>query len=398
MTFKHIFIAGLAILSSGISVNAQRTGFQWTTNWVKKGEVPASVWNGGLRDAGAFNGKLYANYTTDKQLYIWDENGNLTKVDSGSLGTATSTDGAGNVLITEAFNNKGEMNSLLIYDSRKPEGQQFSKVAITLPTGVTAGRMDIMGHAVGDVMSATGGAIFLCGNGNTKVAKIFIANGRQVVEKSKAIETDITFDAITLAQPLTDNPESDEIAVRVRGNRGFYYQTNGKWVEYARVGKVSTSSGGDVVTLAGVLFTVEPAMFGDTTYLDGFQIVDRSNNEVVVNGEEGTVRNTSFYGTILTAEKISDDRAYIYNAHPGENVERYMLIIETSGVEGVANKAFTVSGGNGRISVMGEAESVSIYNICGQAVAVNSPAKTFDVAKGIYIVTVDGKTTKVMVR
>lgn len=139
-------------------------------------------------------------------------------------------------------------------------------------------------------------------------------------------------------------------------------------------------------------------MFGSTTYLDGFQIVDRSNNEVVVNGEEGTVRNTSFYGTILTAEKISDDRAYIYNAHPGENVERYMLIIETSGVEGVANKAFTVSGGNGRISVMGEAESVSIYNICGQAVAVNSPAKTFVVAKGIYIVTVDGKTTKVMVR
>lgn len=149
MTFKHIFIAGLAILSSGISINAQRTGFQWTTNWVKKGEVPVSVWNGGLRDAGAFNGKLYANYTTDKQLYIWDENGNLTKVDSGSSGTATSTDGAGNVLMTEAFNNKGEMNSLLIYDSRKPEGQQFSKVAITLPTGVTAGRMDIMGACSG---------------------------------------------------------------------------------------------------------------------------------------------------------------------------------------------------------------------------------------------------------
>ena len=45
-----------------------------------------------------------------------------------------------------------------------------------------------------------------------------------------------------------------------------------------------------------------------------------------------------------------------------------------------------------------DAKSVSIYNMAGQAIVLNSGEMTFNVASGYYIVVVDGKTTKVMVR
>ncbi len=64
-----------------------------------------------------------------------------------------------------------------------------------------------------------------------------------------------------------------------------------------------------------------------------------------------------------------------------------LLVLELAVIAGVGN-----------IRILGEAQSVSIYTVSGQAVAVNSSERTFSVAKGIYLVTVDGKTTKVLVK
>ena len=54
--------------------------------------------------------------------------------------------------------------------------------------------------------------------------------------------------------------------------------------------------------------------------------------------------------------------------------------------------------GIGEIRIIGEANAVSIFNAAGQAVAVNSKDAQFFVASGIYVVVVDGKTTKVLVK
>ena len=68
-----------------------------------------------------------------------------------------------------------------------------------------------------------------------------------------------------------------------------------------------------------------------------------------------------------------------------------------SGVSQIKVGGATVTATNGTIRVDG-GNTTSIYNIAGQAIALGSKAKEFIVASGMYIVNVDGKATKVVVR
>ena len=69
----------------------------------------------------------------------------------------------------------------------------------------------------------------------------------------------------------------------------------------------------------------------------------------------------------------------------------------SSGVSQNKVGSATVTATNGTIRVDG-GNTTSIYNIAGQAIALGSKAKEFSVARGMYIVNVDGKATKVVVR
>lgn len=69
-----------------------------------------------------------------------------------------------------------------------------------------------------------------------------------------------------------------------------------------------------------------------------------------------------------------------------------------SGVDAMNAEAAKAIGGNGEIRIVGEAQSVTIYNMNGQAVVINSPETAFNVAKGVYVVVIDGNTSKVMVK
>ena len=68
-----------------------------------------------------------------------------------------------------------------------------------------------------------------------------------------------------------------------------------------------------------------------------------------------------------------------------------------SGVGSVKASAAKVYGCNGEIRVEG-GNMTSIYNAAGQTVALNSADKAFNVARGMYIVVVDGKAQKVIVK
>ncbi len=68
-----------------------------------------------------------------------------------------------------------------------------------------------------------------------------------------------------------------------------------------------------------------------------------------------------------------------------------------SGVKTVNVGGAKVVARQGEIAVEG-AGVVSIYNAAGQAVVANSAAGTFRVPAGLYLVSVDGKVVKVMVR
>ena len=264
-----------------------------------------------------YNGTVYVNYTTGELQAF--SNGSSSTVTTGlGGGKGITRDSKGNLLILDkSIGSTSSMNSVKLYNATTKE--LSSSINITLPEGITSSRMDITGRAVGDFFSETGAAVFFCGNGQTSVSKIFFANGAQVVEKTKAIPTSITFDGTTIAVPLTDDPESDEIAIRKRTDVNFKYYNGTAWTAYTQKGGICSNSGGDIFTLNGTLYTIEPAKINDTeiSYSDGFQIVDRTTNTVVAThaAEIPTVKNEGCYGTSLTIEKISDYKVRIYQYH-----------------------------------------------------------------------------------
>ena len=298
-----------------MSANAQTL----TQDWKYTTDIPAIA---NARFGTGVGGKIYVNDKSNKTLYAFDGTQRETVGTSGAGAVGISTDDAGNLIILNGWAGAGAMGSVTLWNHTTKE---FKKINITLPEGVTAARMDALGNAVGDIFSETGGAVFFAGASNTAIAKIFIANGQQVAKKSKAIQTGISLDNLTIATALTDDPESDDITFRVRGNKDFYYNDGPQWVGYTRVGKVSSSSGGDVFTVGGTLYTVEPA---GATYFDGFQIVNRTTNEVVATHEqEGTVNNGQSNGTSLTAEVINETTVRIYQFQPGEFAAQYTFTL-----------------------------------------------------------------------
>lgn len=310
-SFRHILLAGLTLVSAGLTANAQTLTQDWSTTT----DIPAIT---EARWGGGYDGKVYTNDKSVPEIYSWDATGARTALGvGGGVGVGISFDSAGNAIIVDGWAGAGSMKAVKIWNKTT---NVLTSVAITVPEGATAGRMDFTGRAVGDVTSEAGGAIFFCGAGNTSVSKIFIANGAQVAEKSKAIVTTIAMDNTTVAQPLTDDPESDEIAVRLRGNRDFWHNDGGEWKAYPRTGTVSSSAGGDVVTLNGVLYTIEPC--GDN-YFDGFQIVDRSTNTVVATHEKQSTENKQSFGTALSVQKIDEYTARIYQFHAGGFAAQY---------------------------------------------------------------------------
>lgn len=114
--------------------------------------------------------------------------------------------------------------------------------------------------------------------------------------------------------------------------------------------------------------------------VDGTELVAGTAGDIAVNGNS--------YKVAVAVYDIEIDLA----------AGTITLTWKGDAVESMEVSTAKVIGGTGEIRVVGDAKSVSIYNMAGQAIVLNSGEMTFNVASGYYIVVVDGKTTKVMVR
>ena len=306
----NLLLSGLML--SAISVSAQPT---ITQDWKNTTGIPTYT---EARYGVGFNGKIYTNDKTAKTLYAFDGTSRETVVTPSASAVGVSVDAVGNVIMLDGWAGAGAMKTLKVWNHATGE---VVAIPITVPDGVTAARMDFIGRTAGDVFSEEGAAIFFAGEKNTSVAKIFLANGAQVDEKSKSFATGVTFTTDAIAVPLTADPESDEFAFRNRGNKDFYHYNGSKWVPYTRVGNINSTSGGDVFTLGGVLYTVEPA---GTNYKDGFQVVSRGTNEVIAT-HEAEANAHSGYPTSLSAEVMDAKTVRIYQFHLGDFAAQYTI-------------------------------------------------------------------------
>ena len=284
-------------------------------------------------------------------------------------------------------------------------GTAFNDLTLTMPDGVTANQMQYLGKAIGNIMSNDGGAIFIFPKDATSVAKIIIKNGVQT-SATKIDVTAITADAQSIAIPLTNDINSNIIAARVRGSKHFYYNNGTGFVPYADNG-INTTQGGTLFTLNGTLFNVQP--IGTTAYLDGFQIVDIANNNIVAtHTAQFTTAAAAPNPNCITAEVVSPYEARLYQYVPGQLAAQYTFSLSTSGIEDVAigNEAkMSVAVKNDVLSIFGiDATSTALYSINGSIVAYDTD-NTIDVAglNGLFIVVAkatDGSThtAKVVVK
>ncbi len=295
-------LGGLAIVSAVSMANAQTL----TQDWSHTTDIPAAA---NARWGTGFDGKVWTNDKSVQHLIYWDETGK-TELQIGTNGTAISVDDAGNILINSGFPN---VDSSTAFQILPAGGDALQPLTVTMPANATAGRMDFMGRANGNILSEEGGAIYLCPQNSTAVAKIFIANGVQVPEKSKSFAVETAGGTDGVAQPLDNNPENDNyVACPNRTLKGF--------IGYTNVGANSTAAG-DVVTLNGVTYSIEPT---GTDYCDGFQIVDRSTDKVVATHEEEySTAAARPNQNALTAEKVDEYTANIYQYVPGQLVAKY---------------------------------------------------------------------------
>ena len=298
----RLMLGGLAIVSAVSMANAQTL----TLDWSHTTDIPAAA---NARWGTGFDGKVWTNDKSVQHLIYWDETGK-TELQIGTNGTAISVDDAGNILINSGFPN---VDSSTAFQILPAGGDALQPLTVTMPANATAGRMDFMGRANGNILSEEGGAIYLCPQNSTAVAKIFIANGVQVPEKSKSFAVETAGGTDGVAQPLDNNPENDNyVACPNRTLKGF--------IGYTNVGANSTAAG-DVVTLNGVTYSIEPT---GTDYCDGFQIVDRSTDKVVATHEEEySTAAARPNQNALTAEKVDEYTANIYQYVPGQLVAKY---------------------------------------------------------------------------
>ena len=300
---KHILVCGLAVVASAVAVQAQTLTQDWK---VTKG-LPAAA---NARWGIGFDGKVYINDKSVPQIIAINAEGQTT-VATSAVGTAISVDGAGNFIVNAGFPNAASSTTFKILPAGTTE---MIDLTVTLPEGVTAGRMDFLGRAVGNVMSETGGAFYITPASSGKIAKIFVAKGVQVAEKSKAIAAGIACASDGHVQPADNNPETDNIFVRPARSQAFF---DG----FTKVGTANLTAGGDAVTLSGTLFTFEPC---GTNYVDGFQVVNRTTNEVVATHEnEFSIYAASPNQNALSVEKVDEYTAAIYQYVPGQMVAKY---------------------------------------------------------------------------
>ena len=312
---KRIMIGGLAVVASALTMQAQTLTQDWK---VTEGLPAASNARWGVGKAG----KIYTNDKSVPQILAFTAEGSSV-VKASCKGTAISVDDAGNIIVNDKFSTADSSTTFKIFPA---DGSDVKDLTVTLPNGVSAGRMDFIGRTVGNVLSETGGAFYITPATSDKVAKIFVANGVQDFDRSMAFSADVACAADGVAQPVGNNPSDDDFIVRPsRTKSDFFRVDNSAAVKFTQVGTSNLTAGCDAVMLNGTLYTFETS---GTNYVDGFQVVNRTSNEVVAAHEnEFTSAAAKPNQNALSVEKVDEYTARVYQYVPGQMAAQYTFSI-----------------------------------------------------------------------
>lgn len=260
-----------------------------------------------------WDGKVYIPNKTSKKIEIWDQSGKIDEIDASSTGLAVNMtrDDAGNLIYHPSWANTTGLDctNLYIYNQ---ETKQFTNLTLTLPEGAVGARMDVIGRAIGNVLSDEGGFLVFTPNTATKPYLIKIANGKQVEIKVGSSGPD-TFDGSTLAQFICSYDEfiklGDDwlkgIAIRKRLSYEPSTFDGVKWNTLPAASSRKTVDGFDIFTLGDILYEVVPS--GKASYTTRFAIINTKTKEEIYSSPEENEYGISSQGFgSITANKIDE--------------------------------------------------------------------------------------------
>lgn len=367
----------------------------WTTT-----NVPASL---DARQATVANHCLYIQDKANQTIHIYDVNGkkNETLPNSGQ-GTNITSDEAGNILVRNGgvFPNVwGAGQGFKVY----PNGTNNNTRTFNLAKYPTS-RQDFIGRVKGDVLGS-GGLLGLSSSNDAYVYFNWVENGT-VTDSGSGWGTVSGANCGYISHYGGDyylfcnNRSTCGIRQATVVRTGTMFAFDEETILTVPGRKVGS------VAFDGVVLSGEPFVAYSTgnNYLDGFAIAHISadaNNQALVSVNENTGLAANAYQTCwVLFDKVSEHRAYVYRYFPGGSVTCYQFTLTNSNsAEKVQKEELKAVAESGEIRIVGGApDSVSIYTLGGASVVLNAVDTTYSVANGIYVVVLNGKAQKVIVK
>ena len=311
-SLRKSILAIAALALAGVAV-AQAPAL--TKVWEQKiGATPARDHS---RFATGFDGNLYVIDKENAKILKFNAEGVSDFAELEGIGTAITSDDAGNIIVNKDFPNAGSFTTWVIIE---PNGTQH-ELTITPPEGVEAARLDQIGRVVGDVLSEDGGYMYLAGNGHTTVTVVKVANGEQESAESSLTVAN-SMNTSTLCQPMLASVEDIEAAAdptatfyaRNRSdNKVYAWSEDG--TEQAVAGTVGAggNDGFDAFILGDKLYAVASSERAS----DKFMVKDLAGDEIIAEAGGDNAPSNAYFFRAYTARKIDDNTYGIYAWCPG---------------------------------------------------------------------------------
>lgn len=282
-----------------------------------------------VRQGVCKSGTWYIQNKTTGKIEIWTKDGKSEKtLDSALSWPAICTDDAGNIVVridaTWPSAMATDVPQFKIYSADLSTSTDL-KIDFAGASLDALPRMDFVGHARGNLLSAEGGVLYLAKNTTKQIYNIPVASGVQDVNNTFAYEgpTDLNNTATVYAKG--DN----ELIVCQRNMGNTYYKSTIEGESLTSELLVTPDkyslNGCGLFTLGGKDYIVYGT---DNTYLDGFAVAlvsTDANNQILAKhaSQLASKGANNFQGNWFGAEAISDTQAKIYQYFPGGLIAEY---------------------------------------------------------------------------
>ena len=424
-------------LSMGLTSAYAQGDYTLTRNW----KTNTTTAGGEARQGCYANGKFYIQNRPAGVIEVWDQTGKLGTLPSTTKSTGICSDDAGNIIVTNvsAFDfgkESGTTRPVRIYPNGAAPATDIDLMLTCPPPASLSSdmRCDYFGHAQGNVMSAEGGTLCWIVNRRKYINVLPIKKGVQDDDNTLAIINDACFvnpvasfqeqgSAISSLSQAVAFKFGDEYCMDTRyiGLKGVEVTTSADEVMTAKIKNDYTTGqsiwsfnpayschvvGNTLFEMGGEKYIVAMLIYkGDKERNSSFAIVKASDGEKVAiwnsNDNDKDILATTAGANWIQPVVIDANKTELYQYFPANTagtawIAKYTFT-NNSGVEGVeADATAKVIAGNGVINIVGEASNIAVYTAAGALVSTGKT--TVECGAGLYIVNVDGKATKVIVK